>query len=184
MNITGKMRLRKRLLSLAAGLCLATSVVAAEKPKHAFNTSYEQMMEELPNVKNQMRKSEVDGHVRWLGNLSLGTSAAVVQIDGWGEKDAVTGLTVLLFFNENTATQDYDRAEALRDVLIQTLIGKGEAFESVNNFFADELARQQPIILAGGTPKRGVTRKASLELSVEIARPPQGLMAIYNMKLI
>ncbi|MBP5056363.1 hypothetical protein [Pseudomonas chlororaphis] len=168
--------------------CLAFTVwmsaqAAVELPKHAFKKTYDQMLAELPNVSSQLTESDVDGLKRWVGTVPMGTASTVVQISG-KDKNSITALTVMLLSSPSTTDLDYENAEALRDVLFQGLLGRGAGFDVVNDFFVQELDRQQPILRAGGVPKRGVKRIAKVEISLELSRPPQGLMAIYAMKLL
>ncbi|MCB2256641.1 hypothetical protein KTQ74_32480, partial [Pseudomonas chlororaphis] len=158
---------------------------AIESPKHAFKHSYDQMLSELPNVQSQLTESEADGLKRWAGTVNVGSAAAIVQIKG-KDKNSITALTVMLLSTPATSDSDYDSAEALRDVLFKGLLGSGAAFDLVNDFFLQELERQQPILKAGGKPNPGIKKLASgtSEVSLELARPPQGLMAIYSMKLL
>ena len=171
-------------------MCLALVVwvsanAAVDSPKHAFKYSYDQMLAELPNVQSQLTELDVSGSKRWNGTVQIGSVAAVVQIDG-KDKESITGLTVMLLSTPASSDADYDRAEALRDVLFQGLLGRGTAFSVINDFFIQELERQQPILLAGGKPKPGVKNiaKGTAEARLALARAPQGLMAIYAMKLL
>lgn len=179
------MKVASYLLAACLTLLFSTAGHAADVPKHAFKKTYDQMLAELPNVQSQLVESEVDGMKRWAGNVPVGTANALIQING-KDKNAVTGLTVMLFFTPDTQDNDFTNAEALRDVLFQGLLGRGAAFETVNDFFVKELDRQQPIIRAGGKPNRGdkkIAQGTSL-VSLELVKTPQGLMAIYAMKLL
>ena len=162
-----------------------SAYAAVGSPKHAFKNTYDQMLAELPNVRSQLTESDTDGLKRWVGTVQVGSAAAVIQISG-KDKNSITALTVLLLSSPSTDENDYGNAEALRDVLFQGLLGRGAAFSLVNEFFVQELERQQPILRAGGQPKRGVKKIAqgTSEVSLELSRPPQGLMAIYSMKLL
>ncbi|NMY01486.1 hypothetical protein HBO12_00860 [Pseudomonas sp. WS 5059] len=180
------MKLANGLISLF--LCLAVSLsahAAIDSPKHAFKKSYDQMLEELPNVRSQLTETDTDGLKRWGGTVPVGSAASIVQISGKG-KDAITGLTVMLLSNDSTSVSDYRNAEALRDVLFQSLVGRGAAFDLVNDFFVQELDRQQPIIRAGGKPKAGIKKigKGTSQVSLELVSTPKGMMAIYSMKLL
>lgn len=173
---------------IAACLALVVWVsahAAVEPPKHAFKKTYDQMLAELPNVQNQLTESDLNGSKRWNGTVQVGSVAAIIQING-KDKNSITGLTVMLLSTPASSDADYDSAEALRDVLFQGLLGRGAAFGLINDFFVQELERQQPILLAGGTPKPGVKQlaKGTTEARLELARAPQGLMAVYAMKLL
>ncbi|APC16308.1 hypothetical protein BLL42_11425 [Pseudomonas frederiksbergensis] len=180
------MKVVNGLLGILLGLAVSLSAHAvADSPKHAFKNSYDQLLEELPNVRSQLTETDTDGLKRWVGTVPVGSAASIVQISGKG-KDAITELTVMLLFTATTTNADYDNAEALRDVLFQGLLGRGAAFGLVNDFWVHELARQQPIIRAGGKPKSGVKTvgKGTSQVSLELVNTPQGLMAIYSMKLL
>lgn len=173
---------------IVAFLTLAVWVsaqAAVESPKHAFKHNLDQMLAELPYVQSQLSESGSDGLKRWSGTVQVGSAAAVVQISG-KDSSTITGLTVILLSTPSTSDADYERAEALRDVLFQGLLGRGSAFSLVNDFFIDELARQQPILLAGGKPKSAAKKiaKGTSEVRLELARAPQGLAATYAMKLL
>ncbi|WP_338508500.1 hypothetical protein [Pseudomonas poae] len=172
------------LACLTLAICLSAQA-AVETPKHAFKHSLDQMLAELPNVQSQLSEAESDGLKRWSGTVQVGSAAAVVQISG-KDSSTITGLTVVLLSTPSTNDADYERAETLRDVLFQGLLGRGSAFNLVNNFFVEELARQQPILLAGGKPKSTVKKiaKGTSEVRLELARAPQGLLATYAMKLL
>lgn len=162
-----------------------TAQAAIESPKNAFKHTYDQMLAELPNVQSQLTESDSNGLKRWGGTVQIGSAAAVIQISG-KDKNSITALTVMLLSTPTTSDADYESAEALRDVLFQGLLGRGAAFGLINDFFLEELDRQQPILKAGGKPKAGVKKiaKGTSEVSLELAKAPQGLMAIYAMKLL
>ena len=181
------MKVSKGLVGILLGLAVSLSINAAEPPKHAFKNSYDQLLEELPNVRSEMEETKPadDGFKNWVGAVQVGTASSVVQITG-KDKNSLTKLTVVLIFDTKTTDSDYDNAEALRDVLFQGLLGRGAAFENLNDFWVKELARQQPIIKAGGAPKRGVKTvgNGTYELSLELVSHPGNLSAIYSMKLL
>ena len=169
-----------------ACLLFVTAHAENKVPKHSFKKSYDQMLAELPNVRDQLSEKDLgSGMKRWIGAVPVGTADAVIQITGNG-KENITELTVLLLFTTKTNENDYENAEYLRDVLFQGLIGRKDSFDYVNGFFTQEMQRQAPIIRAGGTPKRGVKTigYGASELSVEISPVPQGFMALYSMRLL
>lgn len=180
------MKLINCLVGVFFGLAVSLFVHAAvENPKHAFKNSYDQLLEELPNVRSQMTEADSDGLKRWVGTVPIGSASSVVQVSGKG-KDAITELSVILLFTTETTNADYDNAEALRDVLFQGLLGRGAAFDLLNDFWVKELARQQPIIRAGGKPKPGLKTvgNGAAQVSLQLINLPQGLMAIYATKLL
>lgn len=181
------MKVVNGLFGILFGLAVSLSAHATDTPKHAFKNSYDQLLEELPNVRSEMEEAKptADGFKQWLGAVQVGTASSVIQIAGKDE-NSLTRLTVMLIFDSKTTDSDYGNAEALRDVLFQGLLGRGAAFENLNSFWVKELARQQPIIRAGGTPKRGtkIVGNGTYELSVELISHLGNLSAIYSMKLL
>ncbi|WP_339524209.1 hypothetical protein [Pseudomonas sp. EL_65y_Pfl2_R96] len=180
------MKIVNGLIGILLGLAVSLSAHAVvDSPKHAFKNTYDQLLEELPNVRSQLTETDENGMKRWGGTVPVGSAASIVQITGKG-KDAITELTVMILSTPSTTDTDYDNAEALRDVLFQGLLGRGAAFDLVNDFFVEELARQQPILKAGGKPKPGVKKiaRGTSQVSLELVKAPQGLMVIYSMKLI
>lgn len=180
------MKAVRGLIGIICGVAISSSVYAATgDPTHAFKHSYDQLLEELPHVRDQLTETDVQGMKRWSGTVPVGSAASIVQVSG-KDKSSITGLTVILISTPSTSNTDYDSAEALRDVLFQGLLGKGDAFKLVDDFYVAELARQQPIIKAGGKPKRGVKKIAegTSQVSLELVQAPQGFMAIYSVKLL
>ncbi len=180
------MRSAYRLLLACLVITSCVSAYAENNvPKHAFKKTYDQILTELPNVRSQLEESDIDGMKRWMGNIPVGTASAVVQITG-KNKDTINSLTVILIFTQSTKHSDYDGAEALRDVLFQGLLGRGDAFDLVNDFFESELDRQRPIIMAGGQPSLGIKKiaKGTAKVSLQLSRSPEGLIAYYSLKLL
>ena len=174
------------IIACLACFTIVTAHAENEIPKHSFKKSYDEMLAELPNVRDQLSEKDLgSGMKQWVGSVPVGTAAAVVQIKGKG-KESITELTLILLFSTGTKETDYANAEYLRDVLFRGLIGRRDSFDYVNDFFTQEMLRQAPIIRAGGKPKRGVKSVGygTSELSVEISLIPQGLMALYSMRLL
>lgn len=182
------MKILHGFVGMFLGFAVSLSAHAVvEAPKHAFKNTYDQLLEELPNVRSKMEETKPadDGLKHWVGAVSIGSASSVVEISG-KDKNAITKLTVTLLFDTETTDADYDNAEALRDVLFQGLLGRGAAFNLLNDFWVKELARQQPIIRAGGKPKGGTKTigNGASEVSLELISHPGLLSAIYSMKLL
>ena len=169
---------------IAFTVWVSTSAVA-EQPRHSFVRTYDQMLDELPNVKSKLVESSVDGIKRWNGSMSVGSATVAIRIRG-ENKNAVTALTVILLATPSTTESDYRNAEALRNVLFQGLLGGGAPLDLVNDFFVHELTRQEQILKAGGQPKRGVQRMAqgASEASLELDKVSRGFIAIYAIKML
>jgi hypothetical protein len=182
------MKILNGLIGMFLGLAVSLSAHAVvDTPKHAFKNTYDELLEELPNVRSKMEESKPadDGLKHWVGAVPIGSASSVIEISG-KDKNAITKLTVILLFDTKTTDADYDNAEALRDVLFQGLLGRGAAFSLLNDFWVKELARQQPIIRAGGTPKGGTKKigNGTSEVSLVLISGPGVLSAIYSMKLL
>lgn len=76
------MKVSKGLVGILLGLAVSLSIHAAESPKHAFKNSYDQLLEELPNVRSEMEETKPadDGFKNWVGAVQVGTASSVVQI--------------------------------------------------------------------------------------------------------
>ncbi|MFL1478538.1 MULTISPECIES: hypothetical protein [unclassified Pseudomonas] len=165
----------------------AASADATSPPiEHLFERNLDQMLADLPSLYSRLSEVTLnDGTKQWNATVPVGGAKATIQYAG-KDKDRITGLSVTLVFTPDAGEQDYEHVQALREVIFQEAVGDATAFREVNNFFSQEIQRQQSIILVGGKPQRVVQMfdYGTTELSVGLSSEVPGLLAYYSIRLL
>jgi hypothetical protein len=168
---------------MAAGLLICALVAqAAPTP---FKTTYDELLDELPNVKAQMKDGESarEGYLRKEGLIDIGSAQFQLVAEG-RTMTALDALVMVLIISPATDGADANKADQVANLFVRKMAKADAAYWQAKMFFEQEAARQISVLKAGGVPKSTEMVKGKTRLSTHVFRDGDRIAILYSLARI
>ncbi|MCF6763793.1 hypothetical protein [Pseudomonas fragi] len=129
---------------------------AQEQKARPFKRSLDDILEELPNIKRDLKvvKATSTGRERKMVSLQHGTASATIVFDG-SDMSHLDEIMIVQFVSRDTTLEDARAVDNLTSTLIFSVFGNPapSSLIQMTDFMNSELKRQTNILRLGGKPK-------------------------------
>ena len=161
---------------------------AQERKTRPFKKTLDDILEELPNIKRDLKavKSGSANRERKMVSFQHGSASATLVFEG-SDMAHLDEITIAQFASSNTTIKDASVIDALTSTLLYSLFDNPQPSSPsyIVDFMDSEMDRQMNILLAGGKPKAAHKEWAGrLRLTVGHRLVQGVLMSSYTLQAI